>query len=192
MNQDNNTDDTRDLDVESLDNEEVVFEPEQEEMTLSGSSKKDKEKIQKLEAEKQEYLDGWQRSRAELVNAKKQYEDERKLFVGIGKQSILEDIIPILDNFDAAFSNKEAWEATPVTWRIGIEYIHKQFMTALENHGVTIYGSAGDTFDAVKHEPLEMVPTDDESMKNKLVAVVQKGYALGDKIIRPAKVKVGE
>jgi molecular chaperone GrpE len=192
MNKDEHNHDQINLNVESLGAEEVLFEPEPEEMTLSGSSKKDKEKIQKLEAEKQEYLDGWQRARAELVNAKKQYEDERKLFVGIGKQSILEDLIPVLDTFDAAFSNKQVWEALPETWRVGVEYIHKQFLSVLENHGVKTFGNEGDVFDALKHEPLEIVPTDDESMKNKLMVVIQKGYSSGEKIIRPAKVKVGE
>ncbi len=171
--------------------EEVYFDSEQE-YTLGGLSKKDKEKIERLEAERQEYLDGWQRARAELVNAKKQYEEERRLFVGIGKQSILEEIIPILDNFEAAFSNKEAWDATPETWRIGIEYIYKQFITVLEDHQVKVFGLEGDEFNPEKHESLEMVATEEESKRNKIMSIIQKGYALGDKIVRPAKVKVWE
>ncbi len=171
--------------------EDVVYEEDNPEVTLGGKKKKDKDELQVLKDERQEYLDGWQRARAELVNLKKQHEEERKLFTTLGKQSLLEEIIPILDNFDAAFANKAAWEETPETWRVGIEYIHKQFLEVLESNGVKRFGQEGDEFNSDLYEPVEMVEGD-EGQKGKVISVIQKGYKIGEKLIRPAKVKVGE
>tara|TARA_B100000378_G_scaffold268961_1_gene256586 strand:- start:185 stop:760 length:576 start_codon:yes stop_codon:yes gene_type:complete len=144
------------------------------------------------EQERDEYLAGWQRAQADLQNLKRQHEQERALFTNVGKEAVLRDLIPMLDNFEAAFSNKEAWEATPESWRVGIEYIYNQFQAVLEKHGVTTYGQIGDAFDAAIHEPVASEPVEDEAQKNTITAVVQKGYKIGDKVVRAAKVKVGE
>ena len=185
-NEEQNTD--NDISEEIVD--DVTIEMENQEQTLSGVPKKQKDKVQKLQDEKQEYLDGWQRSRAELANLSKVHAEEKKLFTNLGKQTLLEDLIPVLDNFDAAFLNKEAWEQTPETWRIGIEYIHKQFTDALEQNGVIRFGAVGEEFSSDLHESVEMVASEDQ--KGKVIVLVQSGYKIGDRIIRPAKVKVGE
>jgi molecular chaperone GrpE len=62
----------------------------------------------------------------------------------------------------------------------------------LEQHGVVTYGQIGDRFETAIHEPVESVPVDSDDEKNTIVAVVQKGYKMGEKIVRAAKVKVGE
>lgn len=170
--------------------EEITIEPENEETTFSGKPKKDQDKIQKLQTEKQEYLDGWQRARAELANLKNQHAEEKKLFTELGKQSLLQDLIPMLDNFDAAFADKDAWEQTPEGWRVGIEYIYNQFKTVLEENGVQVYGEVGEQFDTALYEPVEMVS--DPENAGKVIQVIQKGYKLKDRVVRPAKVKVAE
>ncbi len=172
-------------------NEEIVVEEIQEEKSSFKNKTKEK-KLSELEGckkERQEYLDGWQRARAEMVNLKKQHEEEKKLFTAIGREKMLLDLVPVLDNFEAAFSG-EAWEKVDQNWRIGIEYIHKQFLDILKNNGIEEFGDVNDDVDFEKYEVLEEVESDLE--KGKIVQIVQKGYKMGDKIIRPAKVKVAK
>lgn len=169
--------------------DDVVIEDIEQEKTFGGKNKKDVDKLKKCEEEKQEYLDGWQRARAEMANLKKVHAEEKLLFTTMGKQQIVEDLIPMLDNFQAAFSNKDAWEQVPETWRIGVEYIHKQFLDTMENNGVEGFGAVGDDFENALHEAVETI---EGGEKEKIVEVVQSGYKIGDRIVRPAKVKVGE
>ena len=168
--------------------EDLTIEEEHVERTLGGRSKKDADKLKKLKEEKQEYLDGWQRARAEMTNLKKQHAEERAMFTSLGKQSLLEELLPVLDNFDAAFSNKESWEQVPETWRVGVEYIQKQFIETLENNGVMRFGAVGDTFDAKAYEPVEVI---EGEKKDTVIEVLQSGYKIKDKVVRPARVKIG-
>ena len=169
-------------------NEDIVVEEIKEEKSSFKKNKKDK-KLEECQKERQEYLDGWQRARAEMVNLKKQHEEEKKLFTSIGKEKMLLDILPILDNFEAAFSS-DSWEKVDQNWRIGIEYIHKQFLEVLKNNGIEEFGSENDEVDFEKYEVVEEVYSDLE--KGKIVKIVQKGYKIGDKIIRPAKIKIAK
>ena len=166
-------------------NEDFVIEEIQEEKS---SFKKNKKKDE-CKKERQEYLDGWQRARAEIINLKKQHEEEKKLFTSIGKEKMLLDIIPILDNFEAAFSS-ESWEKVDQNWRIGIEYIYKQFLEVLKNNGIEEFGSEKDEVDFKKYEVLEEVESDLD--KGRIVKIIQKGYKIGEKVVRPAKVKISK
>ena len=156
---------------------EIVYEEEGVKAKSSFSKLsgfKQKNKIKQLEQEKKEYLDGWQRAQADLVNLKKQHQEEKKFFTQIGKVALLEEIIPVLDNFDAAFANKEAWEKTPKEWRIGIEYIHKQFLDILERNDVEAFGKDGDDFNEEIYIPVESIETKNKEQKHKIAQVVQK------------------
>ncbi len=171
--------------------EEIVYDSQISKKSFGkGNTNKIKNKIKILEREKKEYLEGWQRARAELVNVQKQHKEEKKLFTQLGKQAFLEEIIPILDNFDAAFLNKEAWEKTPEEWRSGIEYIYSQFLNVLENNGVKQYAKILDNFDEKIHHSVKNIKTKEKKNIGKIAEIVQSGYMLGDKIIREAKVKV--
>ena len=173
--------------------DDFVVEELAQKKTFGGKNKKDADKLKKCQEEKQEYLDGWQRARAEVANLKKVHAEEKLLFTTLGKQQIVEDLIPMLDNFQAAFSNKNAWEQVPETWRVGVEYIYKQFIETLQNNGVEEFGSVGDEFNNELHEAVEMVSGDENDAKAGTVTeVIQSGYKIKDRIVRPAKVKVVE
>ena len=172
-------------------NEDVVFEEIQEEKSSFKTKKnKKKEDLEKCLEERKEYLDGWQRARAEMVNLKKQHLDEKKLFTSIGKEKMLEELIPILDNFNAAFSSK-SWEEVDQNWRTGIEYIYKQFLQVLENNGIEEFGSLDDEVDFEKYEVIEEVENSGEK-SGKILQLVQKGYKNNNKVLRPAKVRVAK
>lgn len=176
---------------EKNENEDIIIEEEMKEES-SFKKKTDEKKLSEAEEckkEKQEYLDGWQRARAEMVNMKKNHESEKKLFTSIGKEKMLNELVPVLDNFDAAFSG-EAWENVDKNWRVGVEYIHKQFVDILNNNGIEEFGDITDNVDFEKYEVMEEIESDLE--KGKIVKIIQKGYRVGDKIIRPAKIKIAK
>lgn len=154
--------------------------------------KKLREKIKNLEEKNQEYLTGWQKERAEGVNLRKRLEEEKKEFAKFAKEDIATEIIPVLDSFESAFKNKEAWEKVDKNWRVGVEYIHTQLVNVLANHGVSVVSPAGETFDPQRDEAIEMVEVEDEKDDHKIIDVLSVGYKIGDRIIRAPKVRVGE
>lgn len=178
-------------------NEDVVFDEEiepstEEGETLAGSAKikKLQEKIKTLEKEKIEYLDGWQRSRADYANLQKSGEEDKKRLKMIFTESFLDDLIPTVDSFLMAMSNKEAWEKVDPAWRSGVEYIYQQLMNTLESHGLKLFGNVGDIFDPARYEAIEEEETTEETSDHKVAKVIQKGFMIGEQILRPARVKV--
>lgn len=174
---------------------DVEFEVETEGEGLKnqgGQVAKLKDRIKKLEAEKQEYLLGWQTARADFINLRKRDEAEKKEYAKFSAGRVVEDIIPILDSFEMAFANTEAWEKVDKNWRVGVEYIYNQLKTVLEGHGVTYLDPVGERFNVSEHEAVEHIPVDDIKQDHSVIKVVKKGYKLHEKVIRPAQVAVGE
>lgn len=154
--------------------------------------KKLREKLKKAEAEKQEYLTGWQRAKADLINARKRDETDRQEFIKFANERLIDGLIPVLESFDMAMGNKEAWEKADKNWRIGVEYIYSQLKKALSDAGLEEVDPVGKQFDHNRDEAAEYIPVDKESDHHKILAVVQKGYVLNGRSMRPPKVKVGE
>lgn len=155
--------------------------------------KKLKEKIKTLEKEKQEYMDGWQRERADFINYKKRIEDEKVEVVKYANESLLEEITQVLDSFEMAFSNKEAWEKVDKNWRVGVEYIHSQLLKILdENNFKVMSPNVGDKFDPKFHVAVEHIFTDDKSKDETITEIKKKGYILNDRVMKAAQVVVAE
>ncbi len=159
---------------------------------LADTVKKLKEKIKTLEAEKIEYLTGWQRTKADYVNAKKEDEKARNELIKYANMNFVEELLPALDAFDMAMANKEAWEKVDKNWRAGIEYIYGQIIGTLGKFGVTQENPVGQKVDSLKHNPMGTVATEDKSKEGIVAEVIQKGYFMNGKEIRPAGVKVFE
>ena len=158
----------------------------------TGLVKKLRERLKESQEKAQEYLTGWQKERADLVNARKRDQTEKEEFLKHAGERVIMDIIPSLDSFDMAMGNKESWEKLPSEWTKGIEYIYSQLLTALENHGIKRIYPLHQTFDPTEHEAIEMVPTEKQEDDNKVLSVIQPGYTLHGKPIRSAKVRVGD
>ncbi len=154
--------------------------------------KKLKEKLKKAEAEKQEYLTGWQRAKADLVNARKRDEADKQEFMKYANERLIEGIIPVLESFDMAIGNKESWEKVDKNWRVGVEYIYFQLKKVLADSGLIEVNPLGETFDINRDEATSYEPVEDAKDHHKVIAVVQKGYILNGRPLRPPKVKVGE
>lgn len=154
----------------------------------------DQEKeLVELQQKAGEYLDGWQRCQAEFDNYKKRQTELQKDMVKYVAQNIVMQIIPVLDNFHASTAHVPE-EQQGSAWVTGIMHIQKQLESVLTENGVTeIAPNPGDTFDPVYHEAIEDVECthcEGKKYENKIKRVVQKGYALGEKVIRAARVIV--
>jgi molecular chaperone GrpE len=189
--QDDQTTNNTEPEIE-LDTEFVPEDGEGNTGTSKDTVKDLREKLKKAIAEKQEYLDGWQRAKADFVNARKRDEEGRKEMLKYATEDIIMQISPVLDSFTMAFANKEAWEKVDKNWRMGVEYIYSQLNGILEQNGFKAFDPQGEKFDPLRHSAIESVPVTDQSQDHVVIATVQKGYILNGKIIRPAQVKIGE
>lgn len=154
----------------------------------SDATKKLRERLSKCVNEKQEYLDGWQRSQADFVNFKKRSDEEKKEFSKFVIEDFVVELLPVLDSFDLAMKDKKAWNAAPENWRKGIEYIYQQFLNTLNGRGVEQIDPVGEEFDTQRHDSVSEMSGEE----GKIMEVVLKGYSLKGKLIRPASVKVGD
>lgn len=179
----------------SEETDDVVFDNNIDEDGEDNSAilvKKLRQKIKELEDKNQEYLTGWQKERAEGVNLRKRLEEEKREFTKFAKEDIATEIITVLDSFDSAFKNKEAWEKVDENWRRGVEYIHTQLVNVLANHGVSVINPLGEPFDPQRDDAVTMVTIVDPEENGKILEVLSVGYKLQNKIIRAPKVKVAE
>ncbi len=191
------TDETKDTNIEeSLEeienteaSDDIVYD-EEAELSTTEVIKKLREKLKIAIEEKQGYLNNWQRDKAEFMNARRRDEEAKSEFLKFAKQSVIEDILPVLDSFDMAF-NQNA-EGVPKEWKAGVEGIYNQLAGILNKHDVKSFGAKGDEFDPNLHQSIGMVKTEDKLEDHKVADVLQKGYTLGGKVIRPAFVHVFE
>ena len=149
------------------------------------------EKITQLEEEIAVEKDRNLRLFAEFENYKKRTTKERIDLFKTAGQEILQSLLPVIDDFDRALP--ELQKAEDNSLFKGIELIHNKFLETLKNKGLeTVEIQQGDTFDADIHEAITQIPAPDESLKGKIIDVVEKGYRLSDKIIRYPKVVTGQ
>ena len=173
--------------------DDVVIEPEADEEggsnaeALQKKLKKAKEELAKANAEKAEYLEGWQRAKADYVNAKKRAEDERRDLHRFASEALVVSLLPVLDSFDHALAAADGDEA----WLEGLRNTHAQLMQALAQNGVEAFDPKGETFDPILHEPVETLAVSKPEEDNIVTKVHQKGYTLHGKVIRPARVAIG-
>ncbi len=176
----------------SIESDENLDDSVLAEDSAQESVKKLKEKLKIAIEEKQKYLDNWQRDKAEFMNARKRDSETQREMLKYANQSIVEELFPVLDSFNLAMGNKEAWEKVDKNWRIGVEYIFNQLKKVLEDNGVIEIDPIGKPFDPQRDEAIEYVPVDSADKDHIITSVIQKGYTLNGKSIKAPKVKVGE
>jgi len=176
--------------------DEIVYDTDVDSDNLTDPKEKLaklKEKIKKFEAEKSEYMNGWQRERADFINFKKRSDEERKDYIKFANENLLEEMLSVLESFDMAFMNKERWNAVPQNWRVGVEYIHSQLVKILDDNGLKEFvPKVGDKFDPKLHVAEEMVSVDKHDEDGVIKSVKKKGYIMNGKIIIAPKVVVAE
>ncbi len=164
------------LDKEGIDDSVITEEHAQD------SVKKLKEKLKESEAKAKEYLDSWQRAQADFANIRRRDEEAKMEFLKFANASMIEKLIPILDSLELSLphGNKE------------LEVIYKQFLAVLRSSGLEEVDPKGEIFDPKLHEAIGVIETEKEAEDHQILEVMQKGYILSGKIIRPAKVRIGE
>lgn len=169
--------------------EEIVSE---DSFDLDKKIKKLKAELHQCTKERKEYLDGWQRARADAINLKKIFESEKIAFADVLKEKMIIDMLSVIDSFELAFANEEMWSKIDENWRNGMENIYNQFISVMRKNDVEQFDDIYKEFDPERHISVEMVRVEKKKDDGKVVGVMQKGYRMGDKILRPAHVKIGE
>ena len=157
----------------------------------SKKEKTTKEKLQELENKIDELSDKYLRLSAEYDNYRKRTLKERMELIKSAGEDTLINFLPILDNIDRA--KKSVDDAKDIeAIKEGINLIYKHILDFLTEKGIKEIESVGETFNTDLHEALTKIPAPEESLKGKVVDVIEKGYKLKDKVLRYAKVVVGE
>lgn len=151
-----------------------------------------KKELEKVTGERDEYLNGWQRAKADFANARKRMDEEMSAYRKLANEGLIEELIPVLQSFEMAFANKEAWEKADKNWRSGVEYIYSQLKSVLDQNGLKELNPHGEAFDPMVHEAVSFEKTEDASKAGTIVSVTEKGYMLGTKLMKPPKVVVAE
>ena|SRR3989344_6733395 len=177
---------------ENEDDIEIAADEEEGEEHADARIQKLREEISRLRNEKQEYMDGWQRSKADYVNALKRFEEEKKRERGRGVREAAERLLPALDALERAKEHQSSLKLRPASGEgaDGIWAIMRQLESAFAGLGLEPVGAVGELFDPARHEALGQDPTDVCEIDDTVSAVLEKGWRLGDALIRPAKVRV--
>lgn len=138
-----------------------------------------------------EYYDQWLRSVAELRNYKKRVEQEREQMAQEAASGLVLRLLPILDDFERALAVLPDEKLLRFSWIEGVVLIYRRLLAILEQHGLRAIESVGKPFDPYIHEAVlfEEVSAEQDGL---VLAELQKGYKLGDRVLRPALVKVGK
>jgi molecular chaperone GrpE len=168
---------------------EAVERPESSEQLSADVEREALEKqLEEAKTKAFEYKDGWMRSQAEFQNYRKRIERDNEMMYASMKGDIIKKVLPVLDDLERALQNRPSDSGA---WVSGIELIQKKLLAILESEGVKRIEAVGAAFDpnfheAISHESIVGVQS------GHVIAVVQNGYMLGERVIRPALVRVAQ
>jgi molecular chaperone GrpE len=166
-------------------------ESENQEESENAEETEEKDPLEKAQDEIAELKDKWLRSVAEFENYRKRTLKERAELILNGGEKFITSILPVLDDMERAIENGEKTD-DPAVLREGMTLIYQKFMKTLETQGVTKIDTTDADFDTDVHEAVAMVPGMGDDKKGKVIDCLQQGYKLNDKVIRHAKVAVGQ
>jgi len=147
-----------------------------------------RQQLVEAQAKADNYLDQWRRSAAEFSNFKKRTERESSEFQRFALADFIKKLLPVLDDLNRAFANlPEAYRGDG--WVNGVDLVRQKLDQILAGEGLTPLGEANETFDPSRHEAVTYEDNKDYE-DGKVISVVQKGYRMGDRILRPAQVRV--
>ena len=178
--------------VEETDNQAEISEnPEESEKSEPSENSEEKDPLETAQAEIAELKNQLLYKVAEFDNYRKRTLKERAELILNGGEKFITAILPVLDDMERAIENGAKTE-DPAVLREGMELIHQKFMKTLESQGVSKIETENADFDTDVHEAVAMVPGMGDDKKGKVIDCLQNGYKLNDKVIRHAKVAVGQ
>lgn len=147
-----------------------------------------KDELEAVQTKSKEFFEGWQRERADFINYKKRIERDQAQLHQVITANILKKFLPILDDMELAIKNRPE-DATDQSWWEGMELIARKLQGILEAEGVSRIQAEGAFFDPTRHEAITHEDNPDYQ-SGQVIEVVQQGYIIGDRVIRPALVRV--
>ncbi len=169
--------------------EAKVSDLETQVAALSAQAQEARAECEQLAAQAAENLDGWQRARAEFANYKRRVEAERTELAASAGAEALKRVLPAVDDFERAMQTLPD-DLSNHPWVNGVLMVQRKLNAALEQSGITpIATNAGDTFDPNVHEAITHEDSD-QFTSEQIIGEVQRGYKLGDRVLRPALVRV--
>lgn len=177
-----------DPEVANMEEIEELAAPEAgaEEMSIAELEKE----LAAVQDQCKEFSDGWQRERADFLNYRKRIEREQAQLHQVIAGNIIKKYLNVIDDMERALANRPP-SAENEDWWAGVELIYRKLKGILEAEGVVEIPAEGQVFDPAVHEAITHEESD-QVESGKVIAVVQKGYRLGDRIIRPALVRVAQ
>ena len=174
------------------DKKENIVEEQVEQQQEVKQEQEEQSAEEKLQEEVQNEKDKFLRLFAEFENYKRRTSKERLELFKTASEEVMLSLLPVLDDFERALAHiEEDKEAEEL--RKGVMLIYQKLLSTLEQKGLSaIKIKQGDAFDADNHEAVTQIPAPDKKLKGKIIDVVEKGYKLGDKIIRFPKVVIGQ
>jgi molecular chaperone GrpE len=154
---------------------------------LSAEIESLKKQLTEAESKTSEYKDSWLRSQADFQNYKKRLERDNEMMYISMKGDIIKKVLPVLDDLERALQNRRAEDP----WADGIELIARKIQNMLESEGVKKIEALGAEFDPNFHEAISHEPADG-AQSGSVIGVAQNGYMLGERVIRPALVRVAQ
>ncbi len=193
VNENNESDIEIDVTNEEIDNEET--ELEEIEDRAADKIKKLRDQLKTAVEDKQKLQDELQLAKADFLNARKRLEEERARDKVRAKKQHIEELLPIVDSFQMAMSDTEAWEKADKSWRKGVEGIHSQLKNLMRSYGVEQIDPIGEAFNPNLHEAVGTEEVADKKLEDTVVSIVQSGYQITldgkTEVIRPARVTTG-
>lgn len=162
-----------------------------EEKNYEGEIEELKNKLKQKEDEANEYLEMAQRLKAEFENYRRRTEKEKADLIEYGKEQVILDILPVIDNFERALEASHGDNEEIASFKEGVNLIYRQFKGILEKIGVKEIEALGQIFDPYKHHAVMQEEVEDKK-ENEIIEVFQKGYMFNNKVIRPSMVKVAK
>ncbi len=139
-------------------------------------------------AQADEYLDQWRRSAAQFSNYKKRIEREQAEFTRLANATLISRLLPVMDDFERAFETMPP-SLSSITWVEGLALIQRKLRLVLEQEGVEVIETEGQTFDPLLHEAVTYEEAEGFD-EGQIIAELQKGYKLGERVLRPSMVRV--
>ena len=170
---------------------DITIEPE----TDADNVKDPAEAIKKLKGElvacrkeREEYLAGWQRAKADFINAEREANGRSATKVYFTESDLLKEFLSLADSFETALKREDA----PGQWLAGMKNMYELLLQAFALYKVTKISTRGEKFDPRYHEAVATIEADDEEKDDSIIEEIQTGYVRDNEILRPAKVKVAK
>jgi molecular chaperone GrpE len=163
-------------------------EPNAEPAVSQEEIEKLRDELNEVRTKADEYLDGWQRARADFTNYKKRVERDQAQVYQMAVSSIVKRYLDVLDDLERALNNKPA-SGDGATWAEGIELVYRKLLAILEAEGVKQMDAEGQFFDPNLHEAISQ-ENSPEHESGQIIEVIKQGYLMGERVIRPALVRV--